>query len=192
MPENDHAFPRRVLEGEEDYTPNPRAGFVELGLASCFSFLRGASDAVDLAAEAWAQGYEAVGIADWNSLAGVVRLHVAAKKAKLRPLIGVRLVLVSGEGFLAYPVNRAAYGRLSGLLSKGKMRDPDGAWQAKGVCDLMLADLAGACEGVQLIALPGEDLAAFAKGLPKLAKHLPRPQHGRRQALRRLPPPFAA
>ena len=177
MPENDHAFPRRVLEGEEDYTPNPRAGFVELGLASCFSFLRGASDAVDIAAEAWAQGYDAIGIADWNSLAGVVRLHVAAKKAKLRPLIGVRLVLVSGEGFLAYPASRAAYGRLSGLLSKGKMRDPDGVWQAKGVCDLTLSDLAGACEGVQLIALPGEDLGAFARGLPKLVKRLPTLKH---------------
>ena len=53
MPENDHQHPRRTL-AEEDFPPNPRAPFVELGLTTCFSFLRGASDAVDLAATAWA------------------------------------------------------------------------------------------------------------------------------------------
>ena len=56
MPENDHQAPRRSLPEDGVFAPHPRAPFVELGLASCFSFLRGASDAVDLTLEAWALG----------------------------------------------------------------------------------------------------------------------------------------
>jgi error-prone DNA polymerase len=173
MPENDHAIPRRTLPEDGDFPPNPRAGFVELGLATCFSFLRGASDAVDLAQEAWALGYDALGCADLNSLAGVVRLHVEAKKAALRPLIGCRVRLLGGEEFLAYPEDREAYGRLSRMLSKGKMQDADGGWQAKGVCDLTLDDLASLGAGVHLIFVPPPSLAGLEKALPRLARRLP-------------------
>ena len=173
MPETDHQHPRRTLPEDGGFTPNPPAPFVELGVTSCFSFLRGASDAVDLAQEAWSQGHHAIGVADMNTLAGVVRLHAEAKKARLRPLIGARLALVSGEEFLAYPTDRAAYGRLSRLLSKGKRHDPGGAWQAKGVCDITLADLADHAQGVILIALPPEDLDGFASALPRLKRRLP-------------------
>ncbi|MGB5869104.1 MAG: error-prone DNA polymerase [Albidovulum sp.] len=151
----------------------PRAGFVELGVTSCFSFLHGASDAEDLVAVAQAQGYGAIGIADLNTMAGVVRLHAAARKAGLRPVIGCRLVLVSGESFLAYPKDRAGYGRLCALLSQGKMRDVKGDWQAKGVCDITLSDLRAHAEDVQLIALPGADLDRFASLLPRMVQALP-------------------
>jgi error-prone DNA polymerase len=153
--------------------PNPRAPFVELGLASCFSFLNGASDAVDLVLRAWSQGYDALGIADLNTMAGVVRLHTEAKKTGLRPLIGCRLRLAEGQDFLAYPRNRKAYGRLTRLLSKGKMADLEGAWQAKGACDVSLEDLADHAEDVQLIAIPGHDLDRFASALPRLVQALP-------------------
>ena len=167
MPQNDHQIPRRTLVG--DFAPNPRASFVELGVTSAFSFLRGASDAVELAATAHALGYDAIGIADLNSLAGVVRLHVEAGKAALRSVIGARIVLTCGTGFLAYPRDRAGYGRLSALISKGRMRDLDGGWQKKGVCDLTLDDLADHAEGLALIWLPGEDLSV----LPGLVARLP-------------------
>jgi error-prone DNA polymerase len=176
MPENDHQHPKRELEGD-DFSPNPRADFVELGVTTCFSFLRGASDAVDLAGTAWALGYDALGCADLNSMAGVVRLHTAALKAQIRPVIGCRLQLISGEAFLAYPRDRAAYGRLCGLLSKGKMHDAGGDWQAKGACDISLDDLAAHAEGVQLIAVPGPDIGHFAAGLPRLARALPGLRH---------------
>jgi error-prone DNA polymerase len=172
MPEIDNHRPRRTLP-EDDFRPNPRAAFVELGMTSCFSFLRGASDAVDLAATASAHGYDAIGIADLNTMAGVVRLHAEAVKACLRPVIGCRLQLISGEMFLAYPRDRAAYGRLCTLLSKGKMQDREGEWQAKGICDISLDDLAGHSDGVQLILLPGDDVAGFAAALPRLKHHLP-------------------
>ncbi|WP_322895481.1 MULTISPECIES: error-prone DNA polymerase [unclassified Yoonia] len=176
MPQNDHQHPKRELEGEA-FAPNPRADFVELGVTTCFSFLRGASDAVDLASTAWALGYDALGCADLNSMAGVVRLHAAARKAQIRPVIGCRLQLRSGEVFLAYPRDRAAYGRLCALLSKGKMHDVEGAWQTKGACDISLDDLAGHSEGVQLIAVPGADLAHFAAGLPRLVRALKGMRH---------------
>ncbi len=163
MPEKDNIPPRRSLQG--DFPANPPASYVELGVASAFSFLRGASDATDLVVAAHAHGYDALGIADLNTMAGVVRLHAQALKAGLRPVIGCRLALVSGEEFLAYPTDRAAYGRLCALLSKGKMHGPDGAWQAKGICDITLADLAAHSEGVQLIALPDDRLPRRLAGL---------------------------
>ncbi|MEP2028423.1 MAG: error-prone DNA polymerase [Paracoccaceae bacterium] len=176
MPEADNHHPRRTLTADS-FTPNPKAPFVELGITSCFSFLRGASDAVDLSVTAWAQGHDALGIADLNTMAGVVRIHAQAKKACLRPIIGCRLRLVSGEEFLAYPRDRAAYGRLCMLLSKGKMHDVDGKWQVKGECDITLNDLAAHARDVQLIALPGGDLRHFSANLHRLTRALPDLRH---------------
>ena len=175
MPENDHQHPRRTLE--DGFTPNPRASFVELGVTTCFSFLRGASDAVDLAAAAWALGYDVLGCADLNTMAGVVRLHTEATKAHIRPVIGCRLQLITGDAFLVYPKNRAAYGRLCTLLSKGKMHDAEGVWQVKGACDITLDDLAYHSKDVQLIAIPQENVDHFAAGLKRLATALPTLKH---------------
>ncbi|SHI41602.1 error-prone DNA polymerase [Wenxinia saemankumensis] len=173
MPENDHQHPKRTLGDDQGFAPNPRAPFVELGLTSCFSFLRGASDAVDLALTAHALGYESIGIADLNTLAGVVRIHTEAKKAALRPVIGTRIVLTSGEGFLVYPTNREAYGRVSRLISKGRREDEEGNWQAKGICALTLDDLAAHAGGSELILLPPDDLRGFSRALARLKDALP-------------------
>ena len=140
--------------------PGARAPFVELGLVSCFSFLRGASDAVDLATTARALGYDAIGIADANTMAGVVRLHSEARALGLRPVIGCRIETVEGLAFLAYPADRAAYGRLCRLISAGRMATLDGAWQDKGACEIDLAMLAEHAEGVHLVLLPPDDLDA--------------------------------
>ncbi|HSQ95095.1 MAG TPA: error-prone DNA polymerase [Croceibacterium sp.] len=161
MPEAPLTPDKRRIETDPDLIDAPpRAAFVELGLMSCFTFLRGASDAVDLVLTARARGYDAIGIADANSMAGVVRVHTEAKTLKLRPLIGCRIETVEGFAFLAYPSDRAAYGRLCRLISAGRMSTLDGGWQAKGVCEISLAMLAEHSEGVQLILLPLEDLDA--------------------------------
>ena len=55
----------------------------------------------------------------------------------MRPLIGCRLDLTDAPSLLAYPLDRDGYGRLSRLLSLGKMRAD------KGECELSLADVAG-------------------------------------------------
>ena len=159
MPEAALTPERRRVAGEATSAP-PRASFVELGLASCFSFLRGASDAVDLVTQAYALGYDAIGIADANTLAGVVRLHGEAKTLKLRPVIGCRIETAEGLVFLAYPADRAAYGRLCALISAGRMGKLDGEWQDKGACDISLAMLAAHAEGLQLVLVPPGDLDA--------------------------------
>jgi error-prone DNA polymerase len=164
---------RKKLVRHDGMTPPPiaRASFVELGVATPFSFLRGASDAIELVLAALDLGMEAIGIADRNSLAGVVRMHSACKGAGLRPLIGCRIDPVDAPSLLAYPRDRAAYGRLSKLLSLGKMRC------AKGECDLALSEIALYAEGIALIAMPGEDFDAFAAAFPALCAALPGMRH---------------
>ncbi|WP_421838573.1 error-prone DNA polymerase [Novosphingobium sp.] len=151
---------RHVAPEEEGVTLPPRAPFVELGLATCFSFLRGASDPVDLVLAAHRLGYDAMGVADANSMAGVVRIHGEAKALGVRPVIGCRIETVEGLAFLAYPETRAAYGRLCRLISAGRMARLDGEWQAKGVCEIDLALLAAHAEGVHLVLIPPRDLDA--------------------------------
>lgn len=161
MPDAPLTPDKRTLDVDPDgIAAPPRADFVELGVASCFSFLRGASDAVDLVLTAHAAGYDAIGIADVNSMAGVVRLHTEARTLKIRPVIGCRIETVEGLAFLAYPEDRAAYGRLCRLISTGRMQTLSGDWQDKGVCEIDLAMLAEHSDGVQLILLPPDDLEA--------------------------------
>ncbi|MEQ6202045.1 error-prone DNA polymerase [Sulfitobacter sp. HNIBRBA2951] len=177
MPQQDGHKRREIEEGEDPFHRNPPGAYVELGLATCFSFLRASSDAVDLSVTANLLGYDAIGVADHNTLAGVVRLHTEARTAKLRPLIGARLVLLCGAEFLAYPRDRDAYARLSTLLSKGKMTDAHGGWQAKGETHLTLEMLSACSEGIQLIAMPPANLDVFAAGLGRLCNALPTLRH---------------
>ncbi|MEO5810453.1 MAG: hypothetical protein ABIQ25_10245, partial [Sphingomicrobium sp.] len=72
-------FARRKLVSDARPLPVPKAAFVELGVTTPFSFLRGASDAIELALTALELGMDAIGVADRDTLAGVVRMHSAAK-----------------------------------------------------------------------------------------------------------------
>ena len=78
MPQND-SFARLKLVRTDDMPPAPveKADYVELGVSTPFSFLRGASDAIELTLTALAHGYDAIGVADRNTLSGVVRMHSA-------------------------------------------------------------------------------------------------------------------
>ena len=112
--------PRARAEGKA-------ARYVELEAVSNYSFLRGASHPEELVRQAADLGLEALGVADHDSLAGAVRVHAAARALGLRPLVGARLDLVDAPSVLAYPCDRAAYGRLSRLLTEGKARAGGGA-----------------------------------------------------------------
>ena len=100
----------------------PAPGFVyaELDARSNFSFLEGGSHPSELVRQAQALGLAAIGVADRNTLAGVVRAHRAAKDCGLKLLIGCRLGFLDGTELIVYPKDRAAYGRLCRLLSIGK------------------------------------------------------------------------
>jgi error-prone DNA polymerase len=93
------------------------SGFAELAALSNFTFLEGASHPQELVAQARALGHAAIGIADRNSFAGLVRGTVAAKKEGIRFVPGARVTLADGTECLAWPTDRAAYGRLASLLS---------------------------------------------------------------------------
>jgi len=122
--------------------------YVELQVTSNYSFLRGGSHPDELVLAAKALGLAALGIADRNTLAGVVRVHVAAKQAGLTLLVGARLMPEDGPELLCYPRDRAAYGRLCRLLTLGKRR------AAKGDCRFTLAELEDHGAGQTLIVLP--------------------------------------
>ncbi|RAU23427.1 error-prone DNA polymerase [Paramagnetospirillum kuznetsovii] len=128
-------------------TPYP-----ELQGLSNYSFLEGASHPDELAVTAAALGLSAIAITDRNTLAGIVRAHVAAKTAGIRLVVGARLDLTDGASLLCYPTDRAAYGRLCRLLTLGRRR------AAKGACHLSRADLAEHAEGQILMLIPPDPL----------------------------------
>ena len=136
-------------------------GYAELQVTSNFSFLRGASHPDELVARAAALGHAAIAITDRNSVAGLVRAHCAAKTSGIRLVIGARLDLADGTSLLAYPQDRAAYGRLTRLLTVGKRR------ARKGECRLDYADVEAHGAGQILVLLPPED-----GSLPECAGHL--------------------
>ena len=130
--------------------------YAEIAVTTNYSFLRGASRPQEFAVAAARHGLAAIGIADRNTLAGVVRLYDGLQEIKRqveietpRLLVGSRLVFVDGTpDVLAYPTDRAAYGRLCRLLSEGKLRAP------KGECILTLDDLLRWQEGLLLVVMP--------------------------------------
>src|ERR1700731_4728133 len=96
------------------------SAYAELAVTTNFSFLRGASHPGEMVATADALGLTAIGIADRNNFAGVVRAYAEAKKRKsVKLLVGTRLVTEDGFETLAYPTDRDAYGRLCRLLTNG-------------------------------------------------------------------------
>ncbi len=156
--------------------------FAELSALSNFTFLTGASHPEELVEHAALLGLPAIAIADVNSVAGLVRAHVAAReiardialaaadrarRGRIGPepagpvppagartdvaprlIPAARIVLTDGVAVTALPRDRAAWGRLCRLITLGRRRS------AKGACQLELADLVAAAEGMELLLLP--------------------------------------
>ncbi|MBR1158326.1 error-prone DNA polymerase [Bradyrhizobium elkanii] len=138
---------------------NPPPDYAEIGITSNFSFLRGGSDPRAYVHQASELGIPVIGLADHNTLAGVVRAWKELDSEKVahppKLLIGARIVFIdSTPDILVYPRDRAAYGRLCQLLTRGKRGD-DIVRIEKGECHLKLADLLDFVEGQLLVlALP--------------------------------------
>src|SRR3954464_6439261 len=111
-------------EDKREQPPTP--AYAELAVTTNFSFLRGASKPEELAQQAIVLGLTGIGIADRNSVAGVVRAysaveelneHIRAESKKsnldlpqLRLAVGARLVFADDTpDILAYPQNRKAW-----------------------------------------------------------------------------------
>jgi error-prone DNA polymerase len=136
-------------------------GFAELVAATNYSFLRGASHPSDMVARAIELGMTGIGIADRNTVAGVVRAYVALRDARekltgqglppfdFRLVVGARLVFVDGTpDIVAYPETRRGWGRLTRLLTKGNLR------AVKGDCILKIEDLLEYLDDISFIVLP--------------------------------------
>src|SRR4029079_18926869 len=139
-------------------------GYAELAVTTNFSFLRGASHPQEMVAAADELGIDDIGIADRNSFAGVVRAYSQWKKLNkespeeaektgrpkrkiVKLIVGVRLVTVDGFEVIAYPTDRAAYGRLSRLVTTGNRL----LINKKGDCSLELLQIIRAGEGQMFI-----------------------------------------
>ena len=139
--------------------------YIEFATASNFSFLRVASHPEELMMQAAELGLAGLGLCDRNSVAGVVRAHLAKREHKLtlnyHP--GARLVFADGTpDILVYPRDRPGWGRLTRLLTLGNLRGK------KGECILHLDDLVAHSFGLELLTMGGS--AAF---LSKLRTHAP-------------------
>jgi error-prone DNA polymerase len=143
--------------------------YAELSVTTNFSFLRGASHADELVAQAKALGLDAIAVTDHNTLAGVVRAHTAAKAVDLRIIPGARLDLQDAPSLLCLPTNRAGYGRLSRLLSLGQGR------AEKGQCTIVLAEVAEYAEDNIFIVIPPDILGQrFESDLQRIMSALGR------------------
>ncbi len=155
--------------------PDPSHAYAELAVTTNFSFLRGASHPKELILQALAVGLTGIGIADRNSVAGVVRAysaleewneHVRDEKEKtgidlptVKLVVGARLCFADDTpDILAYPQNRTAWGRLTRLLTVGKSRGE------KAECILYLDDLIEHIAGLNLIVMPPVRIKADSLG----------------------------
>lgn len=134
----DPPFPpkqQRPLPVSGERRPLSPLKYAELHCYTNYSFLMGASHADELVTTAAELGLTALAITDRNSLAGVVRAHVAAKAMGLKLLIGAEITPTDSSPLLLWAQDREGYGRLSRLLTLGRRRAP------KGECQLTLADI---------------------------------------------------
>ena len=140
------------------------SAYAELAVTTNFSFLRGASDPEELVGAAQALGLAGsaspIATASPAWCARTPRRGRTRPRRRLKLAVGARLVFADGTpDILAYPRDRAAWGRLTRLLSLGKRR------AEKGDCILGLDDLLDHIEGLNLIVMPGR-LGRRASPLP--------------------------
>jgi DNA-directed DNA polymerase III PolC len=155
--------------------------YLEFACASNFSFLRGASHPQELMVQAQSIGLAGIGLADRNSVAGVVRAHVAKREQNLALKYhpGARLVFADGTpDILAYPRDRAGWGRLTRLLTVGNLR------AEKGDCILHLDDLLAHVLGLELVVM---DSSSFTSPLVREVRARSAPSEGEKKSASQRP-----
>lgn len=132
--------------------------YAELHCKTNFSFLEGASHPSELVQRAAELEYAALAITDRNSLAGVVRAHMAAKDAGFPLIIGAEITPQDAPRVVCWTTDRASYGRLCRLITEGRRRAP------KGECQLTFADIDAHSEGLLAGVVPGEKIDCQSLG----------------------------
>ncbi|ARO32258.1 error-prone DNA polymerase 1 [Rhizobium sp. NXC14] len=170
--------------------------FFEIGTRTNFSFLEGASSPEEMVVQAAHLGLGGLGIADRNSVAGVVRAHAqaeqleeryknrdailaqAAKEGKREEILdpiriqpGARLVFSDETpDILAYPRNRQGWANLCRLLSAGNLKEE----AVKGACILTEAELMEWGDEMMLALVPDRSLISDPARQPVLEDYLER------------------
>lgn len=144
MPEQppDKRRPRPLMTASAKSTDPHQGLYAELHCRSNFSFLSAASHPDELVTRATELGYAALAITDRNSVAGVVRAHVAAKDLGMKLLIGAEITTTDSPPIVLWSMNRTGYGRLCRLITRGRRNAP------KGECNLTLSDVLEHSEGL--------------------------------------------
>jgi hypothetical protein len=160
---------RRPDPGDRPGRPvgsRPRVQYAELAVTSNFTFLTGGSHPEEFVERAAALDHAAAAIADRNSLAGIVRAHVTAKRLGLPLAIGSRLRFTDGltPDILVFAASRVGYANLSTLLTVGKRRAP------KGECHLALHDLLAHQAGLLAVVDPPPTLGLIEHELALIAE----------------------
>lgn len=139
--------------------------YAELHCLSNFTFLRGASHPEELVERAQALGYAALALTDECSLTGVVRAHLAARDAGLPLVIGSEFTLADGLKLVLYATDRATYGDLAQLITRGRRN------AVKGTYALTRADVAALAPRCLALWLPaGGPATAARKSNPEDAR----------------------
>ncbi|HET8877485.1 MAG TPA: PHP domain-containing protein, partial [Casimicrobiaceae bacterium] len=135
-------------------SPDLLPAYAELHCLSNFSFLHGASHPEELVERAQAEGYSGLALTDECSLAGAVRAHLAAKDAGLPLVLGSEFTLDDGVKLVLLATDRASYGDLSQLITRGRRQ------AAKGTYRLTRGDVAEQASSCLALWLPALDLRA--------------------------------
>ncbi|MBN1588218.1 MAG: PHP domain-containing protein, partial [Pirellulales bacterium] len=128
--------------------------YAELHAKTNLSFLEGASHGDELIRRAEALGLAALAVTDRNSLAGVVRAYTAARDLGFKLIVGAEMTPADASPVVLWVTNRAAYGRLCRLITRGRRR------AEKGDCRLSLDDVAEHAEGLLAGVVPPGDMVA--------------------------------
>jgi error-prone DNA polymerase len=150
-------------EGAGQDPREPVFPYAELHCKTNFSFLEGASHPDELVQQAAELRLRALAVTDLNSLAGVVRAHVAAKEVGLKLLVGAEITPVDAPSVVLLATDRSAYGRLAQLITRGRRQ------AEKGTCRLIFEDVAEFADGLLACVLLPEvsDEETAADYLPR-------------------------
>ena len=139
--------------------------YVELHCKSNFSFLHGASHPHELVQRAAEIGYAGIALTDRESVAGVVRGFIPARDlqkqgSSFQYIVATEVHPTDAPPMVLWPTDRAAYGRMCRMISRGRMRCE------KGSSELKWRDVIEFSEGIVAGLLPTaqhsfDDLSKF-------------------------------
>ena len=100
--------------------------YAALWTKSNSSFLEGASHPEELVEQAHQHGLRAIALTDRDGVYGIVKAHVRAMELGVKLIYGSEVTLDTGGSVVLLAENRAGYGNLCQLVSRGRLRSPKG------------------------------------------------------------------